>query len=283
MNSFSLPAVPADTRRAAAAAFGRANLYLIIGDRQSELFLDVEPEYLSPSGDFPAILDPLLTLVTLFQFAEDLPDRQAVESVRVRTDWKYALHLPMLYPDLRPAALCHFRARLAQNECSQQMFGRVFGRLTRVCPLVHGGKESASVPEILDSICMLTRLDCMRGTLYDALSALAVHHPDWLRQVARPHWYERYSTAASAHHLPREQAQRQALALEIGRDAKYLLEATAATSNDQPDQVWELRALRQYWLLHYETQDGDLRWRACGAFSCTVLNGSGTAVPCGTI
>jgi transposase len=40
--------------------------------------------------------------VTLFQFAEVLPDRQAAEEVRGRIDWKYALALPLMYG---PAAI----------------------------------------------------------------------------------------------------------------------------------------------------------------------------------
>ena len=32
-----------------------------------------------------------LALVTIFQMAEDLTDRQAAEAVRTRIDWKYAL------------------------------------------------------------------------------------------------------------------------------------------------------------------------------------------------
>ena len=39
-----------------------------------------------------------LALVTIFQMAEDLTDRQAAEAVRTRLDWKYALGLDLADP-----------------------------------------------------------------------------------------------------------------------------------------------------------------------------------------
>ena len=36
-----------------------------------------------------------LALITILQFAERLPDRQAADAVRARLDWKYALGLEL--------------------------------------------------------------------------------------------------------------------------------------------------------------------------------------------
>ena len=46
-----------------------------------------------------------LALVTIFQLAEDLTDRQAAEHVRTRIDWKYALGLELDRPGFRPSVL----------------------------------------------------------------------------------------------------------------------------------------------------------------------------------
>ena len=43
----------------------------------------------------PAVAPAQLALVTIFQFAEGLCDRQAADAVRARIDWKYALRLPL--------------------------------------------------------------------------------------------------------------------------------------------------------------------------------------------
>jgi len=43
---------------------------------------------------------------------EKLPDRQAAESIRMRIDWKYALHLPLEYEGFNFSVLSEFRDRL---------------------------------------------------------------------------------------------------------------------------------------------------------------------------
>jgi transposase len=53
----------------------------------------------------PGISPVILAFVTVFQFMEKLPDRQAAEAVRIRLDWKYALRLPLTYAGFD---YCHF-------------------------------------------------------------------------------------------------------------------------------------------------------------------------------
>ena len=47
---------------------------------------------------------------------EKLPDRQAAEAVRIRLDWKYALHLPLTYTGFDYRVLSEFRDRLLAHE-----------------------------------------------------------------------------------------------------------------------------------------------------------------------
>jgi transposase len=54
-----------------------------------------------------------LALVTIFQKAENLTDRQAAEAVRTRIDWKYALGLAGGDPGFDHSVLPEFRARVA--------------------------------------------------------------------------------------------------------------------------------------------------------------------------
>ena len=51
-----------------------------------------------------------LALVTVFQFLEQLSDRQAADAVRGRIDWKYAMGLTD--PGFHFSVLTEFRARL---------------------------------------------------------------------------------------------------------------------------------------------------------------------------
>jgi transposase len=56
-----------------------------------------------------------LALVTVFQFMERLPDRQAADAVRSRRDWKYALSLELTDPGCDHTVLSEFRSRLVAS------------------------------------------------------------------------------------------------------------------------------------------------------------------------
>jgi transposase len=56
-----------------------------------------------------------LALITVMQFNEELPDRQAADAVRGRIDWKYALGLELTDPGFDATVLCEFRKRLVQG------------------------------------------------------------------------------------------------------------------------------------------------------------------------
>jgi hypothetical protein len=62
-----------------------------------------------------------------------------------------------------------------------------------------------------------------------ALDDLAAVVPDWLRAIAQPVWFERYEHRIEDYRLPKSQARREALALEIGADGFRLLDALEAS------------------------------------------------------
>lgn len=64
-------------------------------DEIGVLYQDEEFRSLFAKDGQPALAPWRLALVTLMQFVEGLPDRQAAEAVRSRIDWKYALLLSM--------------------------------------------------------------------------------------------------------------------------------------------------------------------------------------------
>ena len=76
--------VPEATARVAKAAFRKGNPLLKLRDELGAIFAD-----LSPRLGQPGLPPWRLALVTLLQFRENLPDRQAAEAVRARIDWKY--------------------------------------------------------------------------------------------------------------------------------------------------------------------------------------------------
>ena len=92
------PTVPEETVRIARASFPKGSRYMRLRDELGAVFEDSRFAGLFPRRGRPAEAPWRLALVTLFQFAEGLPDRQAAEAVRGRIDWKYALALPLAVP-----------------------------------------------------------------------------------------------------------------------------------------------------------------------------------------
>jgi transposase len=77
-----IPPVPDETARVARAAFPKGNPYICMRDTLGPIFADGDFTDLFPTRGQPAAAPWRLALVTLFQFAEDLSDRQAADWVR---------------------------------------------------------------------------------------------------------------------------------------------------------------------------------------------------------
>lgn len=114
--------VPEQTARVAKAAFPKGNFYLEIRDQLGTLYSDKDFADMFPTRGQPAQCPWRLALVTLFQFAEGLSDRQAVEALRSRIAWKYALSLELTDAGFDASVLCEFRARLLAHEAGSLLF-----------------------------------------------------------------------------------------------------------------------------------------------------------------
>jgi len=80
--------VPEATARIAKAAFRKGNPLLKLRDELGAIFRDEDFADLFPKLGQPGLPPWRLALVTLLQFRENLPDRQAAEAVRARIAWK---------------------------------------------------------------------------------------------------------------------------------------------------------------------------------------------------
>ena len=104
--------VPEETLRVARAAFPNGNLYLTLRDKLGPIFDDADFIGLFPKDGQPGLPPWQLALVTVLQFRENLPDRQAAEAVRARIDWKYLLGLELTDAGFDFSVLSEFRTRL---------------------------------------------------------------------------------------------------------------------------------------------------------------------------
>ena len=218
MNPRPIPKIPAETLRVVRAVFPKGNLYLHLRDTlgtiyQDELFAD-----LYPTRGQPAEAPWRLALVTVFQFLENLTDRQAAEAVRSRLDWKYCLSLELTDPGFDHTVLSEFRTRLVAASAEE----RFLEALLTLCQ-AHGwlktrGRQRTDSTHVVAKVRALNRAECVVETLRHALNVLAVAAPDWLGSQMQPDWLERYEYRAEEYRFPKSPDRRQQFLQHVGHD-----------------------------------------------------------------
>jgi hypothetical protein len=258
-----------DPARAAEAVSGDG-VYLTIGDQFEQLLAGIETGRLDPSGKSSAPTLAVLAMVTLFQFAEDLPDRRAAEAIRMRPGWKYALHLARTHPEIDHTQLCEFRQPLLHDPAARHVLQQLIDRLAETDPLKGADRQQTAAAEILTAVCRLSRLEQLIEAMRMVLEALATFEPEWLRTITLPHWYERYSQMHAARVLPKSKEGQVRLAQAIGADVMYLLEAIAK-AGDSLIALPETQALQQAWFLQFELAEHQFQWRLPVCAACCLL------------
>jgi len=241
--------VPASTAAVARAAFPQGNLYLRLRDALGTVFTDAQFAPLFARRGQPAACPWRLALVTLLQFAENLPDRRAAEAVRSRIDWKYLLGLELTDPGFDASVLSEFRSRLVMGRAEEQLLDTLLALCREHKLLRARGRQRTDATHVLGAVRALNRLECAIETLRAALNALASAAPDWLRAHADPSWVERYAPRADEYHVPQGEAARHAYAEQVGRDGHRLL--ATVTGCDAPAWLREIPAvelLRRVWV-----------------------------------
>ena len=249
--------VPEETARVAKAAFRKGNPLLSLRDELGAIFADADFADLFPRLGQPGLLPWRLALVTLLQFRENLPDRQAAEAVRARIDWKYLLGLELADPGFDHSVLCEFRARLLAGSAEERLLHKLLDACQARGLLKARGRQRTDATHVLASTRVLNRLELLGETLRAALNEIAAVAPDWLRAAAPRAWYERYARRVEDGRLPRAAAEREAYARAVGEDGFALLDRL-----DRPETAAELRGLptvailRQVWARHFVREDG---------------------------
>jgi transposase len=264
-----VPPVPEDTARVAGSAFrkrkGKGSPWIALRDELGSLYQDSDFSSLFAVEGRPAEAPWRLALVTCFQFAEGLSDRQAADAVRSRIDWKYALSLPLDDPGFDDSVLSEFRTRLIEGKAE----GLLFDKLIELCRerkwLKERGRQRTDSTKILASVRSLNRLEQVAETLQQALNAVATVAPDWMRarlEMEWSEWPERYDRRLDEYRMPKEEGARTQLAVEIGLDGHALLDALEA----DPQMAALLQApaittLRRVWMQRYYTNSKQTQWR----------------------
>jgi transposase len=270
LKSTPIEPVPEETARIARAAFRKGNPLLKLRDELGPVFADTDFADLFPRLGQPGLPPWRLALVTVLQFRENLPDRQAAEAVRARIDWKYLLGLELTDPGFDHSVLCEFRSRLLAGSAEERLLGRLLEACQARGLLKARGRQRTDATHVLASIRVLNRLELLGETLRAALNELAAAAPDWLREVAPEGWYRRYARRVEDGRLPRATAERETYARTIGEDGFALLDRLdEATTPKGLHRLPAVEVLRQVWTRHFVREggappDGGVRLRTKG-------------------
>ncbi len=248
----STQAVPEETVRVAQAAFPKGNPYLTLRDELGPIFVDADFCDLYPADGQPALAPWRLALVTLLQFRENLPDRQAAEAVRARLDWKYLLGLALTDPGFDFSVLSEFRARLLASGAETRLLEKLLARCRELELVKARGKQRTDATHVLAAIRVMNRLELIGETIRAALNELSTVAPTWLQSVAPSDWYKRYGRRIEDDRLPQSQEKRTAYAHSMGEDGFRLLEQFDAAETPS---AWRalptVEALRLVLARHY--------------------------------
>jgi hypothetical protein len=243
-DSALFPLIPASTVRAARALYGRGNLYLRLGDRLNQLTSKIDPQVapLFWDGNKTA----LLTLLTVIQYVEKLTDEEMAESIQQRMELRYALHLATPSPRLDPHSLCVFRRRVLTDPQCHQLFGEIF---RHIYPEITSTamKEEPRIDEVIISICENEVRASLVEAMLHSMEALSANHFHWLRQIALPHWYQRYNRSAVVANLDVSFRKQELTQGDVEGDIQHLLYEIRKSNLPEIIEMPETKHLDRIW------------------------------------
>ncbi len=255
--------IPPDTIRVAVAAFPKGNIYIRMRDELGTIYTDEAFAPLFPLRGKPALAPACLALITIMQFMEGLTDRQAADAVRSRIDWKYALGLDLIDSGFDFSVLSEFRERLIKRGAEQKLFEKMLSCFVEKGLLKAPRQQRTDSTHILAAISVLGRLENIGETLRSALNSIAAVAPDWLKKIVpSTDWYERYGQRIQESRLPSSKEERNVLAVKIGTDGIYLLDAIwSEAALSWLRQIEAVEILRQVWIQQFYLESGAVKLR----------------------
>jgi len=150
----------------------------------------LEAAYCRDNGR-PGVEPVLLLGVSLLQFMERAPDRQAVEMLKYHLGWKLALGLDLAVSAFDPSTLVYFRQRLIEHEQAKLAFDAVLEGLREAGLVSRRSRQRLDSTHVLGLVARLSLTELLRETIRLALKELHAN-ADLARPPFWPVLWERY-------------------------------------------------------------------------------------------
>ncbi len=243
--------IPTDTAEVGREILDENDPYRMVGDEVNSFLKLKDFVKLYSKLGRGAICPIVLSLITVFQFLENIPDRVATKWVVTRIDWKYALHLPLTWTGFHYSNLSNFRQRLLKHKAERLIFNKVLEWVRSKGFLKKHGKQRSDSSHILGCVERLSRLELAWETLRVALRAIKVIAPEWYEEVIPAAFHEAYVKRQSDWRLSKEEVEVEMQ--KVGSDGFWLLEHL----KDAPRSVLaleEIETLGTVWEQQFERQ-----------------------------
>ena len=247
----SLPEFSGQTQLFSTAAltgklFGPTDRYRLMAQKVYPELVKVRPQlercYCPENGRVAR--EPVVLLgVSLLQYLEDIPDRQAVEMMRYHAGWNLALNSQLGEQQFHPTTLVHFRQRLLEQDLSALAFEAVLDALAEAGLIKRKSRQRLDSTQMLGRVSRMSRLDCVRESLRLALQEIGAK----LSPDQQPQWWpllwDRYVDSQTDYRASLETLSRKFV--EAGQHAKELLDWLAGEAGAKWAQGRQVQLLRR--------------------------------------
>jgi transposase len=200
----------------------------------------------------PSINPIILSLVTVFQFLEDIPDRVASQYVKTRLDWKYALHISLDDPGFHYSDLCNFQKRLAKHGKESLLFDQLLKQIELLGFLKKRKYQRTDSTHVLAVVGELSRLENLSESL--RVSLKAIHKSDSaFYEMKIPVLYREHWSIPQSDYQMTDSQRREALE-RAGQDIHWLL-SFLETNRKSFLRLPELVVLHTSFCQHFSLQD----------------------------
>jgi transposase len=232
--------LPEETGRIGKMLLGENDPYRLIGDQLFAKWREEEFADLYAREGKPGYSPVILAFVSVFQFMERLADRQAAQALRMRLDWKYALHLPLEDSGFDFSVLSEFRDRLIEGKAEQRVFEKLVEEIRAMGLIKERGKQRSDSLAMLVKVRRLSRIELVVETLRLAVVALVVAHREWCEEIIPPSWEDRYGERFVRQRYSEQEWQE--YETNIGNDGRWLLKRL--TDGGAPAELQDLPAVQ---------------------------------------
>lgn len=248
--------IPAATAHLGEILLDEDNPYRLVGEEASDFFQYADYETMYAPDGRGAVCPIVLSMVTIFQFLENLPDRAAADMAVLRIDWKYALHQELDWMGFHHTDLCYFRKRLIEHQEEQMVFGKVLDWVKSHGMLRKHGKQRTDSTHVLGAVERMSRLELVWETLRLALREAQREARGWYHETIPGAFHEAYHERQSDWRLTKDEVR--AAMQTAGEDGYWLLDRMDTTAPAVVCELAEVETLRTVLEQQFKRTEGQV-------------------------